>query len=192
LTNTYFITHPDVVIDPAVPVPRWPLSERGRQRMQRTLDQPWASDLSRVFSSDEQKAVDGAAILASALSIPHECDPELGENDRSATGFLEPDAFWPVVEAFFADPHTSVRGWERAIDAQSRVVRAVRRAAASCGANETIAFVAHGAVGSLLLCHLQSRPIDRSAEQPVGSGGHYLCFDREAWTLSESWQPIDP
>lgn len=25
----YFITHPSVVIDPQLPVPRWPLSERG-------------------------------------------------------------------------------------------------------------------------------------------------------------------
>ena len=29
----YFITHPDVTIDPAVPVPAWPLSPRGRARM---------------------------------------------------------------------------------------------------------------------------------------------------------------
>ena len=25
----YYISHPDVVKDPAVPVPRWPLSARG-------------------------------------------------------------------------------------------------------------------------------------------------------------------
>jgi len=29
----YLITHPDVVISREVPVPRWPLSERGLQRM---------------------------------------------------------------------------------------------------------------------------------------------------------------
>ena len=27
-----FITHPEVVIDPKVPVPEWPLSEQGRTR----------------------------------------------------------------------------------------------------------------------------------------------------------------
>jgi broad specificity phosphatase PhoE len=192
LSNSYFITHPDVVIDPAIPVPRWPLSPVGMARMRRTLEQPWASELSRVFSSDEQKAQDGAQLLASALDIAHESDPELGENDRSATGYLAPEEFWPVVERFFGEPESSVRGWERAVDAQSRVVRAVRRAALACSPRETIAFVAHGAVGALLLCHLRDSPILRSAEQPGGGGGHYLSFNREAWTLDASWQRIDP
>src|SRR5919197_1067748 len=39
--SIYFITHPDVVIDPTVPVPQWPLSARGRSRMQRLLSQNW-------------------------------------------------------------------------------------------------------------------------------------------------------
>ena len=34
--SVFFITHPEVVIDPAVPVPRWHLSDRGIARM-RTL-----------------------------------------------------------------------------------------------------------------------------------------------------------
>ena len=34
MSVVYFITHPDVLIDPAVPVPEWPLSPRGRARMQ--------------------------------------------------------------------------------------------------------------------------------------------------------------
>jgi hypothetical protein len=35
------ITHPNVVISADVPVPRWPLSERGRERMRLGLQQPW-------------------------------------------------------------------------------------------------------------------------------------------------------
>jgi len=31
--NLYFITHPNVVVSRDVPVPRWPLSELGRERM---------------------------------------------------------------------------------------------------------------------------------------------------------------
>ena len=38
MNTVYFITHPDVVIDPATPVAQWPLSQRGRMRMlNRTL-----------------------------------------------------------------------------------------------------------------------------------------------------------
>jgi hypothetical protein len=31
--SVFFITHPDVAIDPAVPTPDWLLNERGRARM---------------------------------------------------------------------------------------------------------------------------------------------------------------
>ena len=54
-----FITHPNVVIDPAVPVPRWPLSELGRERMRAGLRQPWVREVTAVHCSAEQKAIDG-------------------------------------------------------------------------------------------------------------------------------------
>lgn len=53
------ITHPQVVISADVPVPRWPLSERGRERTRAGLRQAWVADLSAVYCSDEQKAIDG-------------------------------------------------------------------------------------------------------------------------------------
>ncbi len=41
MTRTiWFVTHPDVLIDPAVPVPDWPLSARGVARVRTALDQP--------------------------------------------------------------------------------------------------------------------------------------------------------
>lgn len=199
MTDSYFITHPDVVIDPEVPVPRWPLSERGVARMRRCLEQPFASTLRCVFSSDEQKAKDGARILSEALGIPHRVNTELGENDRSATGFLPPDEFQRVADAFFARPHESVRGWERAVDAQQRVVNAIREAAGGFADGEPIAFVAHGGVGALLHCHLRGRAITREAEQPSADpgapkgagGGYYLAFDRSTWSLEGGWRRID-
>ena len=60
----YFITHPEVVVDPKVPVPDWPLSERGLARMRKLLSQPWVPGVGAVYSSTEQKAIDGAEILS--------------------------------------------------------------------------------------------------------------------------------
>lgn len=108
-------------------MPRWPLSELGRQRMRAGLLQPWVRELTSIYCSTEQKAIDGAAILAEHLSIGLDQISELGENDRSATGFLPPEEFERVADQFFAAPAVSVRGWERAIDAQSRIVHAVER-----------------------------------------------------------------
>jgi hypothetical protein len=38
--NVYFITHPNVLINRDVPVPHWPLSELGLERMRLCLRQP--------------------------------------------------------------------------------------------------------------------------------------------------------
>jgi broad specificity phosphatase PhoE len=86
----YLITHPNVVISRDVPVPRWPLSELGKQRMRAGLKQPWVRDVTSIYCSTEQKALDGAEILAGHLGIGFETVEALGENDRSATGFLPP------------------------------------------------------------------------------------------------------
>src|SRR5919109_1971863 len=100
--SIYFITHPDVVIDPTIPVPQWPLSARGRSRMQRLLGQDWLPQVEAIYCSTEQKAMDGATILSEATGVPFDTVAELGENDRSATGYLLPAEFAVTVEAFFA------------------------------------------------------------------------------------------
>jgi broad specificity phosphatase PhoE len=168
--------------------------------MRCVLDLPWAASLTRVASSDEQKAIDGAEILARELAIPHDVIPELGENDRSTTGFLAPQEFWSVVEEFFAHPELSVRGWETAAHAQERIVRAVLSVGASLRDPGPVAFVSHGGVGCLLHCHLARVSISRDLEQPsppAGSppgtgGGYYLAFDLGSQSLISSWQRIDP
>jgi broad specificity phosphatase PhoE len=168
----YFITHPDVLIDPAVPVPDWPLSPRGRERMARALVLPWVSSVRAIWCSPERKAREGASILAGHLCLTVIELAELGENDRSATGYLPRHEFEMVADLFFANPELSVRGWERAVDAQRRIVAAIDRAhtaSAKCGGN--IAIVSHGGVGTLLLCHLRGEAIGREHDPATQQWG---------------------
>jgi broad specificity phosphatase PhoE len=157
-----------------------------------------------VLSSSEQKALDGAEILLSALAVPHRVVPELGQYDRSSTGLLQPEEFWPPVDEFFRWPERSIRGWEPAAHAQSRVLAAVRAAATSWLASAhdveapDPAFVAHGAVGALLLAHLSaaiSRDFDQphpvSGGPPGSGGGNYFCFSLHALELEHGWRAID-
>ena len=67
------------------------------------------------------------------------------ENDRSATGYLPKREFEALVDAFFAQPQTSIRGWEPAADAQARIVRAVERIVSQASGNSDLAIVGHGA-----------------------------------------------
>ena len=191
MASVFFITHPDVAIDPATPVPEWPLNPRGLARMRAMLGQPWVSGIVHVASSTERKAIDGGEMLASHLRLALVTHPGLGENDRSATGYLPKHEFETVADAFFARANEGVRGWETAVDAQSRIVAAMRDVLRAAPEGD-VAVVSHGGVGALLLCHLRGEPITRAADQPAGSGGHFLRFDRTDWTLRHSWRSIDP
>ncbi|THV17597.1 histidine phosphatase family protein [Rhizobium rhizophilum] len=188
-----YITHPQVQIDPEVPVPDWGLSAVGRARAEACAARPWVRQLSRIVSSGERKAIEIAEILASAAGLQIEIEPSTHENDRSATGFLAPPDFEKAADWFFAHPRESYHGWERAADAQARIVGAVTRILGSHDPTRPIAFVGHGGVGTLLKCHLSGLPISRNQDQP-GGGGNLFCFslaDRRVscdWTAMEIWQ----
>lgn len=191
-----FISHPNVVISKDVPVPQWPLSETGRKRMHTGLQQPWISDITAIYCSTEQKAIDSADILAAHLNLPFTQIEALGENDRSATGFLPPDEFETMADAFFNHPQQSVRGWETAIHAQQRITKAIEHIAQNDTTLGTIAIVSHGAVGTLLYCHLAGKTIERIWDQPPNSGGNFYRFKVGADTGGETeaqewWQVID-
>lgn len=183
-----YLTHPEVQIDPALPVPQWGLSDVGRERAGKALLLPWAKEIRHVISSAENKAVETAEIFAGAFGLSNRAIESLHENDRSATGFLKPREFEEVANAFFAHPDTSVRGWEKAADAQARIVDGVRQVLSSLPENEPALFCGHGAAGTLLKCHLMGIQIDRRHDQK--RGGCWYRFSREALTEQNS-APLD-
>jgi broad specificity phosphatase PhoE len=192
LPTVFFITHPDVMIDPAVPVPDWQLNLRGRSRMQALATRSWISNVRSIFASSERKARDAAQILADGLGLAgyHVVD-ELGENDRSATGFLDKAEFETTADAFFASPQASVRGWEPAVAAQTRIVHAVEQLLAE-NSDSDIAIIGHGGTGTLLYCHLAGLPISRHFDQPASNGGNWFAFGQVSRKLLRAgWQSID-
>jgi broad specificity phosphatase PhoE len=193
MPTVLFITHPNVLIDPHVPVHDWPLNERGQARMRAMASLRWVRRVRGVFSSNERKARDAASILAEALGLNgYSVVTDLGENDRLATGFLENKEFEATVDAFFAQPDTSVRGWEPASDAQVRIVRAVEQVVSRAANRGHVAIVGHGGTGTLLYCHLAGVPIGRRYDQPRTNGGNWFAFDAASQKLLQAgWQSID-
>ncbi len=159
--------------------------------MRAGLRQPWTSGIRAVFSSTEQKAVDGAQILGEALGLTAVEREDLGENDRSATGFLPKEEFEATANEFFAHPDQSVRGWETATEAQRRI-RGALDAILAGAPDGDIAIVSHGAVGTLLLCHLSGAAIARENDQPPDAvGGFFYSFDTETRVLDHPWKRLD-
>lgn len=187
----HFITHPEVLIDPAIPVPQWQLSAEGKRRMGLMLRQSWIAGIQAIFSSLERKAMDGAGILAAHLAVPVTVMAELGENDRSSTGYLPPKEFEALADEFFARPQESVRGWESAADAQRRIVGAIDQLLARSPTYGDIAVISHGGVGALLLCSLMGVPISRAQGQKGRGGGNVLSFDASSRSLLSGWRSIE-
>jgi len=185
-----YLTHPQIRMEPEKPVPKWSLSALGRSRAAQAAALPWASTLRRLVSSDETKALETAEILAGASGVSVEILKSSGENDRSATGFLLPEEFEAAAHRFFADPDQSFRGWERAVDAQARIVAAVAGVLETHDPALPIAFIGHGGVGTLLKCHLTGRAISRTQDQPAG-GGNLFAFGLADCALACDWTPME-
>jgi len=184
-----YLTHPQVKIEPAVPVPSWGLSDVGRLRTEALANAEWLSETTQIISSGERKAIETAAIIAGQLKVTVEVRDAMHENDRSTTGFLAPDEFETVADQFFAHPLVSIRGWERAIDAQLRIVREVERVLARNRSGDVL-FVGHGAVGTLLFCHYSGLAIDRTHDQPAG-GGHCFTLVKDGRRVLHPWRRME-
>jgi broad specificity phosphatase PhoE len=121
-------------------------------------------------------------------------DRAMGENDRSSTGFLPPDKFEATANRFFGNPTDSIDGWERAVDAQDRIVSAVSAAITPTPHNKTLVFCGHGAVGTLLKCFMGERAISRQEDQQHRGrhgGGNCFVFDFATRALISDWMPME-
>jgi broad specificity phosphatase PhoE len=184
-----YLSHPQVRIDPNVPVPDWGLSDVGLARTRSFAVAPMLKATRRIVSSAERKAIETARCVADVLGLEVEIREAMHENDRSATGFLPPPEFETMADAFFASPDESVRGWERARDAQARILREVE-AVLAAGTRGDVLLVGHGGVGTLLLCQLLGEPIARRHDQP-GGGGNLFAFDVATRIVHHPWRSME-
>ena len=184
-----YLSHPQVHIDAEVPVPEWGLNPIGRKRAERFAEWTALVATKTIVSSGERKALDTAECVARTLGVPVTVRKRMHENDRSATGFLAPERFEQVVDQFFAQPDKSVHGWERAADAQARIVGEMLTVLDEASAGDILC-VGHGGVGTLLYCYLADTPISRRHDQPAG-GGNVVAFDRTTREILHGWTPIE-
>jgi len=186
-----YLTHPQVVIDPLTPIAQWGLNEIGAARVTRLIASDALAGTTQVISSAEQKALETAEPIASALGATLQIREATHENGRTATGYLPGPEFEQTADAFFANPDRSIRGWEFARDAQTRIVAELD---AVLGTHKTgdLLVVGHGGVGTLLYCHLAGLEISRSHDQIKGSGGGcYFTFDLHTRTPSHHWRLME-
>lgn len=183
-----YLTHPQVNIDPNVPVPEWELSDVGAERVHKLCKSAALANTKRVISSAETKATEAAQILGASLGIKPEICTKMHENDRSSTGFLESVAFEDMADRFFANPDVSVKGWESASTAQDRIVSEVQAVIASHEEGDVL-LIGHGAVGTLLYCYFSGIPIDRKHDQT--GGGNFITIEIATLKVLHGWRAME-
>lgn len=186
MATLWYVSHPEVRIDGAVPVPRWGLTDVGRARAEAMCEQPWVARIERIISSDETKALELAAIVGAHRGIPIEVRADTAETDRSATGFLPPETYGEVSDRWFASPAAHEDGWEAAADVQARMLRSLADVLAG---SENVMVAGHGGAGTLLWCALAGEEIAAHHDQP--GAGHYITIDLPAGPPRHTWRPID-
>ncbi len=170
-------------------MPQWGLSEIGRSRTRAICKAASLGRSKSIISSGETKAIETAEIIANGLKLEVIVRRRTHENDRSSTGYLHGLEFENAANEFFAHPTLSFRGWERAIDAQARIVKEAELVFASWKDGD-ILMVGHGGVGTLLYCHFAGLPIQRLRDQPAG-GGNYWAIDLQERKILHSWQAME-
>ncbi len=183
-----YVSHPEVLIDPSVPVPLWTLSDVGRARAISGAGRPWAADIDRIVSSAETKAVETAQILATATGITLDVRDGIGEIDRASTGYVSHGRHEELANRLFAHPNESAAGWERAVDATARMAHHLFDLLRPDAPGHVV-IVGHGGVGTLLMCHLAALDVARDRDQP--HGGCHWAWSTSDQHLLHDWRPID-
>ncbi len=187
--NLIYLTHAEVEIDPSRDITDWPLSEVGRRRHTRFAADERLARVAAIYTSTERKSGEGAAPVASHLLLTPTTLADLGENDRSSTGYLPPEDFEATADLFFARPDERVRGWETARAAQTRIVAAIEKINGENRMGDDLLVVGHGGVGALLRCHLLGCEITRTEDQIPG-GGCFFIVPRDFRSPPTGWERI--
>lgn len=160
MTRITVIKHARPVIDPAKPSRHWKLSDDGRASASKLAGVLQHAGLTRIFSSDEPKAIETAQVIAKALSIPHATAPDLHEHERDNVPHMRSGEFISAMEHFFRNPDQLVLGRESANQARDRITRAIGHIV-EAHQTDPIAIVSHGTVLSLWLAGFTDRkPFD--------------------------------
>ena len=147
MPKIYLIRHAETQQDTGAEASQWVLSERGEEQVELLSQQSFWAEVKAVISSPERKAIATVQDIAFEKKIPFSTHDCLRELQRTPEYIADYDA--RVLEVF-EQPARSIGGWERAADAQARIMRCVEELIAA-HAEAPIAICSHGMALALLL-----------------------------------------
>jgi broad specificity phosphatase PhoE len=124
MRTLYLIRHATPAIQPTVPSPDWPLSERGIEETRRLSRTAKSWGLQALYASNEAKAQSTALVLGEELALPVGVVEGFQET-RLDVWIGNSDEFGDAVRQILEQPELSWRGAERAATAAERFAAGV-------------------------------------------------------------------
>ncbi len=137
-------------------LPGIPLTDAGRQQVERLADALTAIPISAVISSSLERARETAEVIARPRRLPIQLEPALMDIDVGTWAGQDHDKLNKSDEAwkaFVRNPTVAPAGVETFPEVQGRAVAAVERWQALESSGAYLAFVAHADVIKLLVAH---------------------------------------
>jgi len=147
--NTLYLVRHAQTQPTALPAETWALSDAGIHQARKLAELTFWQDVQIICASWEPKALQTAQIVAERRNLPIEPVFDLRELRRTEN---LPD-YEAAVHTALQNPFKSIKGWEPAGEAQTRIVTAIERLL-MLYETETLAIVSHGLVLTLYLAYL--------------------------------------
>ena len=164
------------------PPETWPLSLTGQKDSVELAEKKFWRDVEIIFSSPESKAYSTAQPASRQWNIPIQINSCLREVHRP---YLVED-YKTTVARFFSSPEKSIREWEPASQATTRIKECIRNIL-SIHSKKNLAVVSHGLILTLFLADLENRnPIVE--EWSIIPFPGVAIIDSDKGTLIQPWE----
>ena len=146
------IRHARPEVNPKVAARNWMLSPEGRAEAGKVVDTLSETEIRRIFTSDEPKAIETGEIIALHLGLEAEIRADLHEHEREGVGFLAQSEFEQAIESLFSNQSERVFGNESGDEATGRFTDAIEAIEKQIDdPNASYACVTHGTVMALFV-----------------------------------------
>jgi broad specificity phosphatase PhoE len=190
MTLIYLIRHARTHQNPDIPAEQWNLSEEGFVAAAALAGKQFWTAIERVITSTERKTYATIAPTLELWDIPQEAMAAFDEVQR--TGYTATQADYEAqVRQLFADPDSSVDGWETATHATQRAVAGLNHLLVTYP-GQNLAIVGHGLLWSLVRAHLLGKSHVEPAEWKAVQFPDVMVWRMEKgeWHLMQDFEGI--
>jgi broad specificity phosphatase PhoE len=185
MSKLIYITHPEVTVDPEVPIDQWELSEEGFDSVERLLEWDLFDEVDYVYTSEEKKAYTVAEQIKRKCGIDYAKIKDLGEMDRSSTGVISPkEKYMEAVKSAYENPASGINGWESHLAVMLRNAKVIEELAKN-HKDKTIMIVGHGGAGTTIKCFIK-KILPNFSEDPQETGCYFIA-NLDKWEVIQDW-----